>query len=205
MPSRAVDWAERHPWRLLGAYLLVTTALYQLALRAPLYAPMVVPPLPWEDAVPLLPWSAWIYMTYFALMPSFVVATREAADPRLGARLLLAAMLVVLGNLTINLFLPTEVGRVLDPAAAGGWPLSQIIEGDTPRAALPSGHVSLPTALTALAFVGGLRARWAYAAWTILLGVSVLTTRQHVLLDALAGLVYGGVGAGLAYLAVRRR
>lgn len=188
MRRRLVGWAARHPWRLLFAYLAITTALYQLALRVPLVDPVVVEPLAIDAAIPLWPWTAWIYLTYFALMPSFVVASRGR-----GA-LLAAAMLVVLGNLAINNLVPTEVGRVVDPDTVS-WPLSRIIAGDTPRAALPSGHVSLPTALTALSFIGRLRWRWVYAAWALLLTASVLTTRQHVLLDAVAGLAYGALAA----------
>jgi len=206
MKRRMIDGAADHPWRFFWGYIAATTLIYQLALHVPITTPTVIPPLPWDASVPLLPWSAWLYMSYFFLMPSWVVATRRADTAearRAGARLLLAGMAVVFGNLAINTLLPTEVGRTLSPDQAGGWPLSAIIEGDTPRAALPSGHVSLPAGLTALAFLGRLRARWGYAAWTVVLGVSVLTTRQHVLLDAVAGLAWGPLAAVLAHRLLR--
>lgn len=199
MTSRLLNFAERHPWWLFLAYFIVTACFYQLALRAPFGTPTMVPALSWDHAIPLVPWTAWIYLSYFALMPSWVVATRRHPEPRTGARLLLAGMLVVVGNLAINNLVPTEMTRVLSPEGAGGWPLSAVIAGDTPRAALPSGHVALPTALTVLAFVGRLRSRGLYALWAALLTASVLTTRQHVLLDAIAGLVYGSLGAGIAF------
>lgn len=198
--TRAVALVGRHPWRFFGVYLLVTTALYQLALRAPWREPLVVPALSWDAAVPLLPWTAWPYGTYFALMPTWVVlSARRPALER--GRLLLAAGLVLIGNLTIHNLVPTEVGRVLGASEAGGGLLSAIVTADTPRAALPSAHVSLPVTLAVLSFRAGLGRRWTglFTAWAVMLSIVVLTTRQHVLLDALAGMTYGVVGATLAW------
>lgn len=194
--TRLVAFAHRRPWWWLGAYLVVTAALYQLAIRAPLYTPFIVEPTALDREIPLLPWTAAPYLTYFALMPSFVWLARR--HPERGA-LLVAAALVVVGNLTINILVPTELAEPLTPERAGGWLLAHIVSGDTPRAAVPSGHLALPLALSILAFRRGLGGRWLFVPWTAVMGVAILTTRQHYLIDAGAALVWGSVGPILTW------
>jgi len=173
----------------------VTAALYQWAIRWPLYPPFRVEPTAIDRVIPLVPETAALYLTYFLLMPSFVGFVRRRPDR--GAWLMAAGMVVV-GNLVINIVVPTEIAQPLKAEDAGGWLLAQVIAGDTPRAALPSGHVALPVALAVLSFAGRMSCRWLYAAWAAILGVVILTTRQHHFPDAVGGLVWGVVGAMLA-------
>ena len=194
-PQGATAWAGRHPWWWLGLYEVVTAALYQWAIRAPLYTPFRVAATAIDRAIPLVPETAGPYLSYFLLMPSFVWFLRRRPDR--GAWLM-AAGFVVLGNLVINLAIPTEIAEPLRPEDAGGWLLAQIISGDTPRAALPSGHVTLPVALAALSFAGRMPWRWLYAVWAAMLGVVILTTKQHHFPDAIGGLVWGLVGSFIA-------
>jgi len=191
-----VGFAHRHPWWWLLGYLVVTAALYQFAIRVPLHPAIVIAPTPLDAAIPLLPWTAAPYMTYFALMPSFVWLTR--AHPERGA-LLVAAGLVVVGNLAINIAVPTELAHPLTPERAGGWLLERIVAGDTPRAALPSGHLALPLALAVLAFRRGVSGRWVYVPWTLVMGVAILTTKQHYLPDAVGAVVWGSLGPLLTW------
>ena len=198
--TRLAAFAGRHPWWWLLAYLVVTAALYQLAIRAPLYTPLVVQPTALDAHIPLLPWTAAPYLTYFALMPSFVILAR--AHPARGP-LLAAAGLVVLGNLALNLLVPTEIASPLSPRDAEGWLLATVIAGDAPGAALPSGHVALPLALAILGWRGRVRGAWIYLPWTAALAASVLTTKQHYLPDVAGGLAWGALGATLAWRSVR--
>lgn len=188
--NRAVAWAGRHPGWWLLAYLVVTGALYQTAIRLPLYEPWLIAPTALDRHIPLVPWTAWPYMTYFALMPSFVVLARR--HPERGA-LLMAAGLAVVGNLCVNHLAPTALAEPLALADAGDGLLARIVAGDTPRAALPSGHVALPVALAVLAFRGRLAARWLYVPWAAMMAVVVLTTKQHVVADVAAGLAWGAL------------
>ncbi len=204
MITRLVAFAGRHPWWWLLAYLLLSAALYQTAIRVPLYAPFIVQPTALDDAIPLLPWTAAPYLTYFLLMPSFVWLTLR--HPQRGA-LLIAAGLVVIGNLTINILVPTEIADPLTAAYAQALDaplLAQVIAGDMPRAAIPSGHVALPMALAMLAFRARLPGRWLYVAWTLIMAVSILTTKQHYLPDALGGLAWGALGPLLSWRWVMR-
>lgn len=190
-----VTWAHRHPWWWLGLYLVGTAALYQFAIRVHLHGPIAIHPSALDEAIPVVPWSAWIYATYFLLMPSFVVLTR--AHPERG-RLLVTAGLCVVGNLTLNILIPTELAAPLTPETAGGGLLGQIVSGDTPRAALPSGHVALPLALAILAWRHRLPYGAVYIPWLAAMSIVVLTTKQHYLVDVIGGLAWGSVGPFVA-------
>jgi len=191
----AIAWTTSHPWAWLAGYEVVTAALYQWVIRWPLYAPLRVEATAIDRVVPLVPATAWLYLSYFLLMPSFVWLLRRRPDR---GGWLMAAGLVVVGNLAINVAVPTEIAEPLRSEDAGGWLLATIIAGDGPRAALPSGHVTLPVALAVLSFAGRMSWRWLYAAWAAMLGVVILTTKQHHFPDAIGGLVWGVVGAVLA-------
>ncbi|MCC6624007.1 MAG: phosphatase PAP2 family protein [Deltaproteobacteria bacterium] len=186
-----VRWAGRHPGWWLLVYLVVTGVMYQTAARAPLYDPFAIAPSALDDAIPIVGWTAYPYMTYFALMPSFVWLAR--AHPRAGA-LLVAAGLCVVGNLTINTLVPTELARPLTVAETGGGLLAMVVDGDTPRVVLPSGHVALPLALALLSLRHGVGPRWLYPTWTVVMSAVVLTTKQHVVVDVLGGWAWGTIG-----------
>jgi len=197
-------WTARHPWGWLGGYLVVTAALYQTAIHLPWTTGIPIHPSTLDRQIPLLPWTAAPYMTYFALMPSWVALVRRHPD---GPRLMWAAGLCVLGNLLINLSVPTYLVDPLTPAEAQshGALLGLIVSNDRPYAAFPSGHLALPLALTWLQHRAGLRLGWLYLPWTLVMGVSILTTKQHYLADALGALVYGTLAPLLALRLTSRR
>lgn len=192
-----VAWTARHPWAWLLGYLLVTAALYQTAIHLPWTSGIPIHPSALDHHIPLLPWTAAPYLTYFALMPSWVVLVRRRPD---GARLMWAAGLCVLGNLAFNLAVPSFLVDPLTPdaAEAHGALLGLIVSHDRPYAAFPSGHLALPLALTWLQSRAGLQLGWLYVPWTLVMAVSILTTKQHYLADALGALVYGTLAPHLA-------
>jgi membrane-associated phospholipid phosphatase len=194
--KRLFVWAQAHPWRWLGVYLVVTAALYQLAIRVPLHDGWPISPTPGDLAIPKVPWTAWLYVTYFLLMPSWVMLVRRHPDC---GRLLVAAALCVVGNLTLNIAFPTYIVDPLTPETAGGGLLSLVVGSDRPYAALPSGHLALPVALFWLARVGSVRQGWIYTPWVVAMGVSILTTKQHYIADAVGGLLWGTLGPWLAW------
>lgn len=188
--ERVIAFSQRHPWWWLLAYLLVTAALYQLALRAPLYQPFIVEPSALDRLIPVVPWTAGPYLTYFLLMPSWVWLVRH--HPERG-RWLMAAGLVVLGNLLINNLVPTELAEPLRSSEVAGTLLATIIEGDAPRAVIPSGHLALPLALAILSRRARVAHAWIYVPWAAMMAVVILTTHQHYVIDALGALVWGGL------------
>lgn len=115
-------------------------------------------------------------------------------------------------NAIVYILFPTALAA-RTPAPLGTL-LAAIQAMDTTLCALPSGHVSLPTALAASAWVaaadhGGYRRWWRWVAtvfgvWAVLLGASTLLTRQHYAVDALAGAVFGAAVAATVRLPLRR-
>ena len=195
--TTALAWAARHPWLWLIGYLIVTAALYQLAIHAPWTEGLAVHPSALDDLIPLVPWTAVPYLTYFALMPSWVWLVRRRPDAGI---LLWAAGLCVLGNLALNLAVPTYLAAPLTPeeANSASWLLGQIVSNDRPYAALPSGHLALPLALYWLQRKANVRHGWLYLPWAAVIGVSILTTKQHYVADALGALAWGTLAPRLA-------
>ena len=175
----------------------LAATLYAAAAHNPLVEPVVVAPSAFDAAVPFLPWAAWPYVTYLLLLPSLVLlALRLPAFERVVA----TAMSTALANAMVYLVWPTRLD--VRTEAPGGTLLALIQQLDTTLCAIPSGHVSLPMAITTAALVvsrdvrGVAARRWlmvssGFLVWTIVLAASTLLTKQHYLIDAVAGAMFG--------------
>jgi len=98
---------------------------------------------------------------------------------------------------------PTEIAHTPSPEDVPGTLLAAILASDAPRAAIPSGHLTLPLALAILAHRARLRHAWIYVPWTAIIAVVILATHQHYLHDALGALAWGTLGSVLAMRACR--
>lgn len=181
------------------------TALYALATRAPHSAPIVIEPSAIDGLIPFAPSAAFVYATYFLLVPVLVLVARwqpgfdDVFAVTLGCGL---------ANAIVYNVVPTRIAERM--VAPDGSLLAIIQQLDTPLGAIPSGHVSLPAALAAAALFVAQRAQraqrvsrdpetvrfWcrvaaAFAAWTAALAASTLLTKQHVAVDIVAGLAFG--------------
>jgi fatty acid desaturase len=110
-----------------------------------------------------------------------------------------------LANAVLFHLIPSRLAFL--PVAPEGGLLALLQSLDVPANVLPSGHVALPASIAVAAFLLGLggcgkdaatwsRLAWVYAAWTGLLALSILFTKQHLLLDAVVGI---GFGIGFAF------
>jgi fatty acid desaturase len=193
------------PWQAWGTYTLSTIGLYTLASRAPLWTPLKIHAGRLDELVPLLPPAAFVYVTYLLLVPALILLARNR--DRFNEVLAVTLACGLLNALVFNL-LPTEIaGRSWAPA---GSLLALVQRLDTPRCALPSGHVALPASIAAAAVVlwrrGGedagfwRRAALILSSWTIALAASTLLTKQHFVPDVATGL---GFGVGVAVCGLR--
>ncbi len=93
----------------------------------------------------------------------------------------------------IYLAFQTTVDRpAVDPTSAFAGLVSFIYANDQPYNCFPSLHVSL-TVLASLIWAEGRRSlTMPLTAWVVLVALSTLFTKQHVLLDVLAGAALGG-------------
>jgi fatty acid desaturase len=178
--------------------MLIVSALYVLASRAPLGAPIVVPPGAFDDFIPLVPSAAFVYATYLLLVPVLiaVAARRDGFDVVFAVTLGCGSSNAILYNLV-----PTRIAeRTLAPR---GSLLALIQRVDTPLCVIPSGHVALPAVIAAAALLVSRRetqrhtaAFWrrvaaGFALWTAALAASTLLTKQHYVVDLGWGLAFG--------------
>ena len=170
----------------LGLQLLVYDGAKLLMMKAPHYTFETA----WDMAIPFLPWTIVIYIgTFLYWAVTTVVVLRRDRDS--GFRFLWAHCLSLLMALVFFLLLPTTNTR---PQIEGGglWNFGMrlIYALDTPDNLFPSLHCELSW----LCFLGLKKAenvptggkRFALI-FSLLIFVSTLTTKQHILLDVFGG------------------
>ena len=188
----------RYPWTLISVGGSAAGLLYAAAAHAPRSAPRIIYPSAVDGFIPFVPAAAWIYATYLLLLPALVlVAARLVEFP---AAIRTAVGTALLNAAVYNIW-PTRIAT--RTVAPDGSLLSLIQALDTPLCAIPSGHVSLPTAIACSASLLAVRstpeaqrAGWTrvsamFALWALALAASTLLTSQHYAVDAAAGALFG--------------
>jgi fatty acid desaturase len=208
--ARVLASVAARPWQTYAVYVVLVSAVYGVAGHAPLQPPYVVEPWPIDARIPLMAGAAWPYLTYFLVLPALLwLGRRSDALPRVAA----TGMACALANAVLYVALPTQLDT--RPPAPAGSLLEGIQRLDPPRCLLPSGHVALPFSIAvaaacaaACAAAGGnaqaSRGRGIaalFAAWTVMLAAAALLTKQHYVVDVLAGVIFGAaVALGAAAL-----
>jgi len=148
-----------------------------------------------DDAIPLIPATMYCYVWVYTVMlyPAFVIRER-----RLFVRTTLAYTVVVVISLSFYALMPVTSIHIrpdvsqLDMSVFHNWGLRVNYALDPPMNLFPSLHLSIAT----LAALCAWRARplWGYLAIPLVLGiaVSIVTVKQHFVVDGVAGLVLGG-------------
>lgn len=146
----------------------------------------------WEHAIPFVEWTILPYLSIFALMPlSFFVCRDARALHRHTQRLLLALALAVVAYAAFPLGFQSERPQPDGPFAALFdllWAL------DLPYNRSPSLHITVLLLIWPL-LIARLAGRWqrlAAHAWLASIGVSVLTTYQHHVIDIVGGACVAG-------------
>ncbi len=154
-----------------------------------------------DRALPFLPWTSAIYVgAYLFWAANYILAVRTGEEN--GFRLLAADMLGKLVCFGAFLLVPATNIRPEIPADAPlGWLLGLVYALDTPEALFPSLHCF--NSWLCWAAVRGRRDvpagyRAFSLAFALAIAASTLTTRQHVLADAAAGLALGELSWRLA-------
>ncbi len=210
--SEAAD-AERPSWRgvreLMTRPQPVTAPMVVLFALIPMYLvvggavatgrTLHVPEIALDRAMALRPEWALVYLSLFlaALLPVFVIHQQE-----LVRRTILAFIFIWIVALACFLAYPTLGPRPREVAGDdfSAWTLRLIYSSDHRYNCLPSLHVAQ---CFVAAFACGRVHRGVGAvalAWATLVGISVVYTKQHYVLDA----VTGALLAGVAYLLLLR-
>ena len=176
----------------LGLQLLVYDGAKLLMMKAPHYTFETA----WDMAIPFLPWTIVIYIgTFLYWAVTTVVVLRRDRDS--GFRFLWAHCLSLLMALVFFLLLPTTNTRPTPGKdTLWDWGMGLLYALDTPDNLFPSLHCELSwLCYLALKKTPGIP-RWGKVSalvFTLLVFVSTLTTKQHILIDVVGGWVIGEI------------
>ncbi|MBK9373178.1 MAG: serine/threonine protein phosphatase [Holophagales bacterium] len=146
----------------------------------------------WERHIPFLPWTIVPYWSIDLAYAASVLLCATRRELRVHvARLVLASVVSLAGFLAFPLRFSFE-----RPAADGlpGALFALLSSFDLPFNQAPSLHVSLLLVLWTF-YAGKVHGpwRWAVHGWSLLVGLSVLTTWQHHAVDVVTGVAAGVV------------
>lgn len=193
----SLKFIATRPWATWAVYMLVTALMYMLASRSPLFTPVVIQPWSIDEKVTFIPSFAYIYATYYVLLPTLILLARN----RDGFDIVYATGLGCgLVNVVIYTIFPTMLPD--RPDAPAHTLLSIIQAQDTTLCAFPSGHVALPVSLAAAAFLvklqqdSGAKYFWGklsfgYMIWAVSIAISTVFTGQHYIIDIYGGVLFG--------------
>lgn len=142
-----------------------------------------MPQSPLDHWVPFTTGASWAYLSLYPLLilpPALMVQRGWLTRFAIGFTILVGVSGLVF------FFWPTAVPRPPLPDDAD-WAYRLIVALDTPLNACPSLHASLAVFTALCAGGGALLARLFLWAWVGLIGYATLATKQHVVLDLVAG------------------
>jgi hypothetical protein len=187
-------------WRLKLLLFIAINAVfwtgYQWLSRHALF-PLRTVPITWLDrAVPFQPalWS-WVYLSQFLFTGTLPLLLVTRADIR---RYVISIAVMSITSFAVFLFFPTEGPRssAISDHAAMQW----ITRADGPLNALPSLHAAFIVCMGLLAWrMFGLRVVTVVVIWGGAVFYSTLATKQHYVLDLLAGGTLGWLADSLAW------
>ena len=179
----------------ISLFMWVFFAAYFHVLRHPVYPLTVMPLTPLDHAIALQPAALLAYVSlwlYVGIAPGLLLSLRQLFVYGLwNAALCLA-------GLTVFYFIPTAVPPLTQDVDLAQHPAFALLQGvDAAGNACPSLHVA--TAVFAAIWIDHLLRdmtapalmRLLNGGWLILIVHSTLATKQHVVLDVLAGVLLG--------------
>ena len=155
---------------------------------APFSPPKQLPMLVVDSAIPLVPWTFLIYTSdYFLVFLVVLMHPNEESFRRFARQ----AFFVLLACGAFFVFYPTTYPRPQYPQVSSVlvesvmWLVSH---ADTPNNCFPSLHVSLTGIATLSLRFARPKLFLRFVFWSFLIFASTLSTKQHYLMDVLAGL-----------------
>jgi membrane-associated phospholipid phosphatase len=152
-----------------------------------------------DRKTPYLPLFALVYFsTYiFVIQPFFILS-----NTRQFYLMLISFVLISLISSLIHATIPSKIERVEQVTTGGlsGWMLGLFQKTCKPYGNFPSMHVGLSVPVVVANFIaGGPIVGSVMLVWAVLISVSTLYTKQHYVLDVLAGFMGGLVISALTF------
>lgn len=181
---------------LLGLFVLSYHFFYILPNFYPLSTPTVLPLSVIDKSIPFVPWTFLIYLSEYLLIVITIISIKELNKFKSFAQLSFGVLFFI-GPIFI--LWPTTYPRPPYPAnetAMVAFAMNLVAKVDMPTNCLPSLHVA--TTSVAVYSLRHLR-KWLplFACWGLAIFGSTLTTKQHYVVDVLAGLMAAILVIGL--------
>lgn len=157
--------------------------------------------LPIDHQIPYLPWTFWFYIPVYVLV--FLFPLMAVWDWGYYKRMAVALTVAATPATLIHAIYPVAYPRPPMPQGDGLTLtlLAALYRFDPPHNTFPSLHVTMATIMTLAGWRWRQELGWICAALTTMMTVSVLTLKQHFLVDIPAGWAC----AALAWAIVLRR
>lgn len=164
--------------------------LYLGSNHFPLRPAQLLPMTSWDLAIPFLPWTVWIYASEIFLYFAVYIFSRDLVNAN---KYLYSIFFLQTSSVIIFWLWPTVYPREQFPIPPNTalWTadaLRDLRNVDTPVNCLPSLHVS-SCFLSSFVYLDEQREKFAFfLIWSIAIAGSTLTTKQHYLIDVIAGI-----------------
>jgi membrane-associated phospholipid phosphatase len=175
---------------LTGAVMFaIASLLYIISNRYQFSAPRLLPMSSIDLAIPFVPETVWIYLSEYVFFIAVYVNCKDMANANKYIYSFFALQFV---SVLIFVLWPTTFPRDLYPLPADLDALTYFAfhtlrQSDTPANCLPSLHVS-SVYLSAYIFLDDQRKKFPlFLVWGTLIALSTLPTKQHYLVDIVAG------------------
>jgi membrane-associated phospholipid phosphatase len=180
---------RQNKWPVGVAVFIVAVALYLASNHIHIFPPQLLP-MSWIDqAVPFLPNTVWIYISEYLF---FVYVYASAKDMVNFNKYIYSFSFMQIVSVIIFWIWPTTYPRDAFPLpddlnALTHWTFSNLRATDTPANCCPSLHVS-SVYLSSFIFLDDQRKKFPFIfLWGTAIAASTLTTKQHYLVDVIAG------------------
>lgn len=191
------SFIKEKPWHYWMMYTFVSALLYGWATHWPYLQPYVIRASFIDHMIPYVPESTPIYLSYFLLIPVFILLNRGHAS---FAKSMMIISIFTLIHLSFCILCPTVIEyREAENHLNSLWS-RLLIAVDRPYAAFPSGHVGLPFCLYTLVKSFKARGSLLFLLWSLLMAFVILTTKQHFVPDLIGGLILGYAVAKISVL-----
>ena len=152
-----------------------------------------IPPPTWLvtplDQLPVVPAAAWVYLSWYPATAAVLFAGREKFR-----RAYLAYLLAFAVCIASHLLFPVTIDRAElgDDAGFSAALLQAVYAADRPINLFPSFHAAVAAVLWRLRPASRFMSA-AVSAWTVALCAACILTKQHYVLDVVAGLAVGEI------------
>lgn len=171
-----------------------TLILYQWTNRNPIFEPQLLSFGPIDEIMPFWTWTVWIYFTEYIIFLCAYFGLRKKENV---TRYFYAYMAILLISIVIFMIYPVTFPRYDYPVTGSSISddalafLRKYL--DSPGNCLPSLHVS-SCYISSLCFwkESKSKASW-YMAWSTLVAISTMTTKQHYFVDVWTAMILTGI------------